>query len=141
MGNEQWMGPDIRHPCYSKSSNAECAHRLQDDQRLLLVVGEVDDNVDPCSTLRVVGALQAAGKFNFELCMVVGQGHSAADSRYGDKKRSEFLLRHLRKQEKKEGNVRAASPAVPAEPARTALSCCIRGLKGRLLTCGGLRQK
>ena len=43
--NEQWMGWPLG-PQYAASSNVDNAHRLQGD--LLLVVGELDTNVDPC---------------------------------------------------------------------------------------------
>jgi dipeptidyl aminopeptidase/acylaminoacyl peptidase len=93
--NEQWMGPDISHECYARCSNVENAHKLHHDQRLLLTVGELDTNVDPATTLRVAGALQKAKKQNFELCIVVGEGHGAADTPFGRKKRRDFLVREL----------------------------------------------
>ena len=52
--NEAWMGWPIG-PHYSESSNVDNAWRLQG--KLLLVVGELDRNVDPSSTLQVVNAL------------------------------------------------------------------------------------
>ena len=51
--NEQWMGWPIG-PQYSASSNVDNAHRLQGE--LLLIVGEMDTNVDPSSTMQVVSA-------------------------------------------------------------------------------------
>ena len=52
--NEQWMGWPIG-PQYSASSNVDNAYRLQGE--LLLVVGEMDPNVDPSSTMQVVHRL------------------------------------------------------------------------------------
>ena len=52
--NEQWMGWPIG-PEYAASSNVDNAHKLQG--KLLLVVGEMDTNVDPASTMQVVNAL------------------------------------------------------------------------------------
>jgi dipeptidyl aminopeptidase/acylaminoacyl peptidase len=52
--NEQWMGWPIG-PQYSASSNVDNAYRLQGD--LLLIVGELDTNVDPSSTMQVVRQL------------------------------------------------------------------------------------
>ncbi|MCY2964312.1 MAG: DPP IV N-terminal domain-containing protein, partial [Planctomycetota bacterium] len=52
--NEQWMGWPLG-PHYVEQSNVTQAHRLQG--KLLLVVGELDRNVDPASTLQVVDAL------------------------------------------------------------------------------------
>ncbi len=57
--NEQWMGWPIG-PEYATSSNAENAWRLQG--KLLLLVGEIDTNVDPSSTMQVADALIKAGK-------------------------------------------------------------------------------
>ena len=61
--NEQWMGYPI-DASYSTSSNVDNAYRLKG--KLLLINGELDDNVDPASTLQVVSALMKANK-NFEL--------------------------------------------------------------------------
>lgn len=93
--NEQWMGPDSSAEWYVRCSNAEQAHKLSPEQRLLLIVGEMDVNVDPSSTLRVVNALQRSGKHNFELCVVVGAGHGASDTVYGSEKRRTFLLENM----------------------------------------------
>ena len=56
--NEQWMGYPI-DASYSTSSNVDNAWRLKG--KLLLINGELDDNVDPASTLQVVNALVNAG--------------------------------------------------------------------------------
>lgn len=89
--NELWMGyPVGTH--YEASSNAVNAHRLQG--RLLLIVGELDRNVDPASTLQVAAALQRADK-DFDLVIVAGAGHGAAETAYGSRRRSDFLVRHL----------------------------------------------
>jgi len=57
--NEQWMGWPVG-PWYEESSNVDNAWRLQG--KLLLVVGEMDKNVDPASTLQVADRLIKAGK-------------------------------------------------------------------------------
>ena len=94
--NEQWFGnfAEDSEP-YERSSNTLHAHRLGDHQKLMLIVGEVDTNVDPVSTMQLAGALQKAQK-DFELVVVVGEGHGAAESTYGSHKRLSFLSRHLR---------------------------------------------
>lgn len=89
--NEQWMGWPVG-PHYAEQSNVTNAHRLQG--RLMLIVGELDDNVDPQSTHQVAQALEKAGK-DFELVVVHGQGHGAAETAFGRKKRAGFLVRHL----------------------------------------------
>ena len=57
--NEQWMGWPVG-PHYAEQSNVTNAHKLQG--KLLLIVGEMDHNVDPASTMQVVNALIKAGK-------------------------------------------------------------------------------
>ena len=71
--NEKWMGWPLG-PEYGESSNVDNAWRLKG--KLLLVVGELDQNVDPASTLQVVNALIKANKM-FDLLIVPGEGHSA----------------------------------------------------------------
>lgn len=89
--NEQWMGWPV-DDSYAKSSNAVDAHKLQG--KLLLIVGELDDNVDPASTTQVVAALQRADK-EFDFMPIIGAGHGAAETPYGSRLRREFLVRHL----------------------------------------------
>jgi len=89
--NEQWMGYPIG-PWYSENSNVDNAHLLQG--KLLLINGELDDNVDPTSTLQVVNALVKADK-DFEQLYLPGYGHSLGDN-YVTRKVFEFLVKHLR---------------------------------------------
>jgi dipeptidyl aminopeptidase/acylaminoacyl peptidase len=93
--SEQWMGWPIG-PQYSKSSNVDHAAKLKG--RLLLVVGELDSNVDPASTMQVVSALIKANK-NFDLLVIPGAEHNAgrsdAHAHYGERKRFDFFVRHL----------------------------------------------
>ena len=62
--------------------------------KLMLVVGELDRNVDPASTLQVVNALIKADK-DFDFLYMVGSGHGACESRYGKRRRADFFVRHL----------------------------------------------
>jgi dipeptidyl aminopeptidase/acylaminoacyl peptidase len=88
--NEQWMGfPSGDH--YEKSSNVVNAGNLKGN--LLLIVGEVDDNVDPSSTYQLVDQLIKHEKV-FEFLMVPGMGHSSGGS-YGERKRRDFFVKHL----------------------------------------------
>jgi dipeptidyl aminopeptidase/acylaminoacyl peptidase len=89
--NELWMGWPVDES-YERSSNVVDAAKLQG--KLMLVVGELDENVDPASTMQVAAALQRAGK-DFELVVVAGVGHGAAESPFGSRKRLEFLKRNL----------------------------------------------
>ena len=83
-------------PQYSRSSNVDNAAKLQG--QLLLVVGELDTNVDPASTLQVVAALIKADK-QFDLLVVPGENHGAARSGtyapYGQRKQYDFFVEHL----------------------------------------------
>lgn len=88
--NEQWMGWPLG-PHYAAASNVENAHRLEGD--LLLVVGELDTNVDPASTMQVVDALVEAGK-TFDLLFLPGRGHTSGGD-YGERKRFDFFVHHL----------------------------------------------
>lgn len=92
--NEAWLGWPVDDACYAANSNTVHAGRLGADQRLLLVVGETDTNVDPACTLQLAGALQHADR-NFDLVVLVGAGHGAAETPYGARKRAGFLVRHL----------------------------------------------
>lgn len=83
--NEQWMGWPLG-PEYLASPNVEHAHKLKG--KLLLSVGELDDNVDPASTMQVVNALIKAEK-TFDLIVLPGQRHTPG-SAYGDRKRYDF---------------------------------------------------
>ena len=88
--NEQWMGYPV-DSSYIACSNVENAHRLT--RPLMLVVGEMDDNVDPASTMQVVDALIKANK-DFELVVLPGVRHSMGES-YGEHKRFDFFVKEL----------------------------------------------
>ncbi|MDH6342850.1 dipeptidyl aminopeptidase/acylaminoacyl peptidase [Parabacteroides sp. PFB2-12] len=88
--NEQWMGYPVDNS-YIECSNVENAHLLT--RPLMLMVGEMDDNVDPASTMQVVNALIKAKK-DFELVVVPGMNHSMGGE-YGDRKRFDFFVKHL----------------------------------------------
>ncbi|WP_446742635.1 prolyl oligopeptidase family serine peptidase [Silvibacterium acidisoli] len=88
--NEQWMSWPIG-PQYSESSNVDNAWRLQG--KLMLVVGELDDNVDPSSTFQVADRLEKADK-DFDLLYVPGGKHGAGGA-YGQRKLQSFFVRNL----------------------------------------------
>ena len=93
--NEAWMGWPLDES-YSASSGVDNAWRLKG--HLLMVVGELDENVDPASTMQVVHALIQARK-EFDLIVVPGEGHTALRSSgpvdYGLRRQYDFFLRHL----------------------------------------------
>ncbi|MBN2417184.1 DPP IV N-terminal domain-containing protein [bacterium] len=88
--NEQWMGYPVG-PHYAESSNVENARLLRG--KLFLIVGELDTNVDPASTMQVVDALVSAGK-DFDLLVLPGAGHSYGGE-YGERRRMDFFVEHL----------------------------------------------
>ena len=88
--NEQWMGYPVG-PHYAENSNIDNAHRLQG--HLMLMVGEMDTNVPPESTLRFADALIRADK-DFDLLVIPGMGHSNG-GRYGQRRMREFFVEHL----------------------------------------------
>ncbi len=88
--NEQWMGYPVG-PHYSESSNIDNAHRLRG--RLLLIVGELDNNVPPESTLRLADALIKANK-DYDMIVVPGAGHGGG-GRHGDRRRKDFFRKYL----------------------------------------------
>ncbi len=88
--NEQWMSWPVG-PEYSASSNVDNAYRLQG--KALIVVGEMDTNVDPASSLQVVNALVKAHK-HFDMLYIPGQNHGVgilADEHYRD----DFFVHNL----------------------------------------------
>ena len=89
--NEQWMGWPVG-PQYAANSNVTLAPGLKG--KLLLIVGEMDTNVDPASTMQVVDALIRADK-DFELLVIPGSNHGAAESPYGSRRRADFFVRNL----------------------------------------------
>lgn len=92
--NEQWMGYPLDES-YSASSNVDNAHLLKG--KLLLINGELDDNVDPASTLQVVSALMKANK-NFEQLYLPGKTHSLGGP-FEMHKMHDFFVKHLLNQE------------------------------------------
>ncbi len=110
--NEQWMGymppdklwthdPDNQ---YSLSSNIDNAARLRG--KLFLIVGELDDNVPPESTMRFVDALVKAQK-DFDLLVIPGANHGAA-SPITQRRTQDFFLHNLMGIEPPDRNAAAA---------------------------------
>jgi len=97
--NEQWMGYPIGKQ-YEESSNVTNAWKLKGN--LLLILGEMDENVDPSSTMQLVDALIKSNK-NFDFLEVPGMGHSLGGD-YGEHKRRDFFVKHLLKTDPPEWN-------------------------------------
>jgi len=101
--NEQWMCYPVG-PQYAECSNIENAGRLRG--KLFLIVGEMDRNVPPESTMRFVDALIKAGK-DFDLLVVPGSGHGMGGS-YGQRRMQDFFVRYLLGHEPPDRNAEAA---------------------------------
>ncbi len=112
--NEQWMGSPVG-PEYAAASNVDNADKLQG--KLLLILGEMDTNVDPASTMQVVNALIKADKV-FDLLVIPGANHGPGGS-YGEKKRNDFFVHHLLGVEPPDWNTMAkkqnSQAALPAQ--------------------------
>jgi dipeptidyl aminopeptidase/acylaminoacyl peptidase len=88
--NEQWMSWPVG-PEYAASSNVDNAYRLQG--HALIIIGEMDSNVDPASSLQVVNALVKAHK-HFDMLYIPGQNHGVgilANEHYRD----DYFVHHL----------------------------------------------
>ena len=88
--NEQWMGWPVG-PQYAASSNVDNAYRLQG--KALIVIGEMDTNVDPASSLQVVNALVKAHK-HFDMLYIPGENHGVgvlSSEHYRD----DYFVHHL----------------------------------------------
>ncbi|HYO23857.1 MAG TPA: prolyl oligopeptidase family serine peptidase, partial [Lacipirellulaceae bacterium] len=88
--NEQWMGYPVG-PHYAACSNIENAAKLTG--KLMLIVGELDENVPVESTYRFADALIKAGK-DFDLVVVPGAGHGMG-GRYGERRLRDFFVQTL----------------------------------------------
>ena len=89
--NELWMGYPIG-PHYAEQSNVTQAKNLTG--KLMLIVGELDRNVDPASTMQVADALIRANK-DFDLIVIPGAGHGAGGGPYGQRRMRDFFVRSL----------------------------------------------
>ena len=89
--NEQWMGWPIG-PWYSESSNVDNAYRLEGD--LFIINGEIDDNVDPASSLQVVSELVRSNK-HFEQLYLPGHTHNLGGE-YVTRRVFEFFYRKIK---------------------------------------------
>lgn len=108
--NEQWMGYPV-DKSYEECSNVVNAGKLQG--KLMLILGEIDDNVDPASTRQVIHALEQAGK-DFEFVLITGAGHTMG-GKFGERKRRDFFVKHLQGMDPPNRN----AAHVPAAKTRT----------------------
>ncbi len=88
---ELWMGRNGEH--YQDQSNITHADKLQG--HLLLVHGDMDNNVNPASSLRMAAALIEHDK-DFELLLIPNRDHYLEDHPYFVRKRMEWFVRWLK---------------------------------------------
>ena len=112
--NEQWMGYPVGDH-YSECSNIDNAANLIGD--LFLIVGELDTNVPPESTLRFADALIKAGK-DFDLLVMPNVGHSDG-GKYGKRRTLDFFIEKL--EPGKEIDKSTSDSSEPSEEVTTAL--------------------
>lgn len=80
-------------PVYEKQSNINLAENLEGN--LLLVHGDMDDNVHPSATLRMADALIKAGK-SFDMLIMPNKSHGLGGSdNYFEIKRWNYFVEHL----------------------------------------------
>ncbi len=77
---------------YTEQANRTQAHRLQG--KLLLIHGELDENVPVAATLSLAEALVAADK-DFDLLILPGRPHACAADPYLIRRRWDYFVRHL----------------------------------------------
>lgn len=88
---ELWMGPNGPH--YNEQSNVTVAHKLKGD--LLLIHGDMDNNVNPDATLAVADALIKANK-DFDLLIMPGKDHgSVLYNNYFLRAKWDYFVEHL----------------------------------------------
>jgi dienelactone hydrolase len=109
--NEQWMGWPLG-PQYAASSNVDNAAKLQG--RALIIIGEMDTNVDPASSLQVVDALVKAHK-HFDMLYIPGQNHGVA-SLASQHYRDDYFVHYLLGVEPPDWN-RVSLPVPPTDTA------------------------
>ncbi|HYM68381.1 MAG TPA: DPP IV N-terminal domain-containing protein [bacterium] len=88
---ERYMGLPVGDH-YHEQSNVTLAHRLEG--KLLLMHGEMDENVHPASTLQVVDALINANK-DFDLLILPNRPHGCTSDPYFVRRRWDYFVRHL----------------------------------------------
>ncbi len=89
--NEQWMGwPVEKH--YEEQSNYTLAKHLQG--KLLLIHGDVDENVPLAATVKLVDALVSANR-DFELLIMPNRSHALGSDPYVVRRRWDYFVRNL----------------------------------------------
>jgi dipeptidyl-peptidase-4 len=77
---------------YADQANAALAEALRG--KLLLIWGELDDNVNPYGSMRFINALVAADK-DFDLLVLPGANHDLMNRPYVTRRKWDYFVRHL----------------------------------------------
>ena len=88
---ERYMGQEVGEH-YIFSANQNHAHNLKG--KLLLIHGDMDENVHLASTLVVVDALIKANK-DFDLLIMPNQAHACTNHAYFTRRRWDYFVQHL----------------------------------------------
>lgn len=97
---------------YKSQGNPDLAGNLCG--KLLLIHGDMDDNVPLVQTMRLVDALIRANK-DFDLIVLPNRNHGSFDDPYATRRRWDYLVRHLLHVEPPAGFEVHVSPAVNRE--------------------------
>ncbi len=79
-------------PHYEEQSNVNMAENLEG--HLLIAHGDLDDNVNPAGTMRLVDALIKAGK-DFDMLIMPNETHGMSGTDYFTVKRWNYFVEHL----------------------------------------------
>lgn len=90
--NEMWMGYPVGDH-YHEQSNVTLADQLEGD--LLLMHGELDQNVHPAATLRFTNALMEANK-DFNMYLIPNAHHDLSSHAYFHRQRWDHFVGNLR---------------------------------------------
>lgn len=90
--NEQWMGYPVDQS-YEDSSNVVHVKKL--NGALMLIVGELDENVDPASTFQLMKALNDEDK-DYEFLFIPGGEHCSGRLKFALRRQEDFFRRQLR---------------------------------------------
>ena len=97
--NEMWMGYPVREH-YIEQSCLTIADKLEG--KLFLAHGDLDENVNPYNTIRLIEVLIKANK-DFDLLIVPNAYHVLHNNPYFVRKRWDFFVKHLLGVEPPEG--------------------------------------
>jgi dipeptidyl aminopeptidase/acylaminoacyl peptidase len=91
--SDRYRGPRPDGEAWAAQANASVAHKLEGN--LLLITGDLDENVHPAQTLVLVDALIRANR-RFELLVVPNAGHDVLTTNtYALTRMWDFFIEHL----------------------------------------------